>query len=71
MNILIKYHIWPVDFMRGGVGGDFLAHLIVIIGCPSCVVSRQQLFQTTSPPKLRTGWILTKLGRNDPYMTLF
>ena len=36
-----------------------------------CVVRRQQLLQRTSFSSLRTGWILTKLGRNDPYMALF
>ena len=38
----------------------------MIVGCTLCVMHGQQLLQTIS-----TGWILTKLGSNDPYMALF
>ena len=34
----------------------------MIIGCLSCIVN--DYFKST-------GWILIKLGRNDPYMVLF
>ena len=43
---------------------------ILIIGCVSCVVHHQQLLQRTPPPKLLARF-LTKLGSNDPYMSLF
>ena len=38
----------------------------MIFGCPSCVVNN--CFKVLS---YTTGWILTKLARNDPYVALF
>ena len=42
------------------------------IGCPS---SAMRLVSSTIASKdisyYHTGWILTKLGRNDPYVALF
>ena len=37
-----------------------------------CVVPRvSSNFDSNDISSLTTGWILTKLGRNDPYMDLF
>ena len=42
----------------------------MIVGCPSPVVHRPSSAIASKDISQTTGWILTKLGRNDPYMTL-
>ena len=44
----------------------------MIVGCPSSDVCRPlSTIASKDISSLTTGWILTKLGRNDPYMGLF
>ena len=43
----------------------------MIIGWPSCVVSRPSSSIASKDIPLSTGWILTKFGKNDPYIALF
>ena len=44
---------------------------IVVVGCPSSVVCRpSSTIASNDNSSLTTGWIFTKLGRNDPFMTL-
>ena len=43
----------------------------MIVGCPSSLVRRlSSTMASKDISSLITGWILTKLGRNDPNMTL-
>ena len=43
----------------------------MIVGCPSSIVCHPSSTIALKDISLTSGWILTKLGRNDPYFALF
>ena len=44
----------------------------MIVGCPSLIVRRpSSTIASNDISSLTTAWILTKLGRSDPYMDFF
>ena len=45
--------------------GRIIVNAIVIFGCVSSTIALKDISSET------TGWIFTKLARNEPYMTIF
>ena len=73
---IIKYR-WSLNLVIGNLWPSLahLSHWLMVSYCdhwmcvlcrPSSTISSRDIYLLLSPPKT-TRWILTKLGRNDPY----